>query len=133
MLAAADGTELRTIAGAPSKPSGEPGDGEYHDNPVWSPAGARVAFTTSPSDPYNTSVPQPDELRVVDVSSGTVATIAAAEVLDTIGFSASGDRILFRRSEIPDEYSLWSVNIDGSGLRQLVSGAYTGDFQWPTE
>ena len=69
-----------------------------------SPTGDRVAFIWSPAFYDQTSDPSLStyELRVVDVASGTVTTLASAsggDHLDAIRFSPEGDRILFSRSD----------------------------------
>jgi Tol biopolymer transport system component len=136
VIAEADGTELQVLAGAENNPVSGPGYGVYYDNPVVSPTGDRVAFIWSQGDPYPRSLdplPRPDELRVVDVASGAVMTLAIAnggEHLRATGFSAEGDRILFSRSDA--NYSgtaLSSVRTDGSDSRLLVTGTDWGDWQ----
>jgi Tol biopolymer transport system component len=73
------------------------------------------------------------ELRVVDVTSGAVTTLASGSGVDHLGvirFSPGGDRILFSRSDA--NYvgtSLWSVNVDGSDAQLLVTGTGWGDWQ----
>jgi Tol biopolymer transport system component len=135
VIAKADGTVLRVLAGAQSGSNGY-GQGAAYQNPVVSPTGDRVAFIWSPafydqpSDPASSIY----ELRVVDVASGTVTTLASASGGDHLGvtrFSPEGDRILFSRSDA--NYvgtSLWSVNVDGSNAHLLVTGTGWGDWQW---
>jgi Tol biopolymer transport system component len=133
VIAKADGTELRVLAGAVSGPNGL-GQVAAYENPVVSPTGDRVAYIWSPafygqaSDPSNTY-----ELRVVDVASGTVTTLASANgafPLAAISFSPEGDRILFSRTDANDVTSLWSVQADSSDARLLVPGSGWGDWQW---
>jgi Tol biopolymer transport system component len=133
VIAKADGTELRVLAGARTLGNGG-GPGAAYEQPVLSPTGDQVAFIWSPalydqtSDPSNTY-----ELRVVDVASGTVTTLARASgayPLAPIRFSPEGDRILFSRTEPNNATSLWSVNADGSDAQLLVTGTGWGDWQW---
>ena len=82
VIARADGIELRMLAGAPIGPTGV-GQGPSYANPVVSPSGDRVAFVWSPIahvgvDPSTVHALFRSELRVVDVASGTVTTLAGA-------------------------------------------------------
>jgi len=99
--------------------------------PVWSPTGDRIAFSagvevTTPSGPMT-------DLRVITVATMEVTTLAAgggAYTLAPIKFSPAGDRILYSRTDVNGEESLWSVNTDGSGAQLLVAGTDAGDWQW---
>jgi TolB protein len=107
---------------------------DWVSNPVWSPTGNRIAFTSK--KPGSATV---NELRVLDVASGTVTLLAEADgseleteayfLLSVIDFSPEGDRILFARTEDGD--SLWSINVDGSDHRRLVAGTAWGDWLSP--
>ncbi|MEX2458058.1 MAG: hypothetical protein WD770_03625 [Actinomycetota bacterium] len=99
---------------------------------VWSPAGDRIAFTSRKpgTDALN-------ELRVVDLDTGTVTLLADwsdrkpeyFQTLWPLEFSPEGDRILF--GVLEGRGSLWSVNVDGSSLRGLVTGTFRGDWLSP--
>jgi len=133
VIAKADGTELRVLPGARTVDNGG-GPGAAYENPVLSPAGDHVAFIWSPALYDQTSDPSLNtyELRVVDVASGTVTTLARASgafPVAPIRFSPEGDRILFSRTEPNNETSLWSVNADGSDAQLLVTGTGWGDWQ----
>jgi Tol biopolymer transport system component len=101
-------------------------------NPVWSPTGDRIAFTT-----WKRGTGGVNELRVLDVATGTVTLLAEAggsEQLEVIDFSPEGDRILFARMEGGriGVGSLWSVNADGSDApRRLVAVTSWGDWLSP--
>jgi dipeptidyl aminopeptidase/acylaminoacyl peptidase len=70
--------------------------GDWAWNPVWSPTGDRIAFTTQGVSGRGL----PNQLRVVDLSTGTVTLLAEADgsdMLQVIDFSLEGDRIYFSR------------------------------------
>ena len=97
-------------------------------DPVWSPTGDRIAFDVQRMSHFFA----PTEIRMVDVASGTVMSVAGmggTDVLGVIGFSSDGDRILFSRTDAGGVSSLWSVRADGSDPRLLVTGAYWGAWQ----
>lgn len=132
VIAKADGTKLRVLAGATNSDNG-PVNGPAYQSPIVSPTGNRVAFIWSPVF-YQTADPSSDsyELRLVDVASGTVTTLATAtgaSPLKPVAFSPEGDRILFSKTETNGVASLWSVKVDGSDARLLVTGTDWGDWQ----
>ena len=100
--------------------------------PVWSPTGDRIAFTT-----WKRETGGVNELRVLDVATGTVTLLAEAggsDQLEAIDFSPKGERILFARTEGGriGVGSLWSVNADGSDApRRLVAVTSWGDWLSP--
>jgi len=142
VIAKADGTKLRVLEGAKADPvyglygPGGVSNGAMYDSPVLSPTGDRVAFSWSPAvgAPESSS-----EIRVVDVATGTVTTLSRSTgdyptSGSAIRFSPEGDRVLFSRADASGVTSLWSVRVDGSDARLLVSGADWGDWQWqPSE
>jgi Tol biopolymer transport system component len=96
--------------------------------PVWSPTGEQIAFSGRSGRSF------PNEIRLMDVATGAVTSVTAkggSDGLWVIDFSPDGDRILFLGVEDGgrDEASLWSIRVDGSGLRRLVSGTVQGDWQ----
>ena len=115
VVAAADGSNAQEVFG------------EFVWDPIWSPAGDRIAFTSGNGS----------ELRVLDVATGTVTLLTRKDwpkfTFRVIDFSPKGDRILFSKTE--DEgagvSSLWSINADGSDLRRLVAGTALGDWLSP--
>jgi hypothetical protein len=117
-VAAADGSDARAMTGP------------WVQHPVWSPTGDRVVFTYSKTIDW----PYATEVRVLDVATGTVMSVAgvgSSYQVRPIAFSPDGHRILFSRTNDKGrgETSLWSVRADGSGLRRLVAGADEGDWQ----
>jgi Tol biopolymer transport system component len=104
--------------------------GDWAWSLVWSPTGDRIAFTSGDGT----------ELRLLDVATGTVMLLTETEgsdYLSVIEFSPEGDRILFSPTEEDRDTgvegtllgsSLWSINVDDSGLRRLVAGTAWGDW-----
>jgi Tol biopolymer transport system component len=114
-VARSDGSEPREVLG------------EWAGSLTWSPTGDRIAFTTrAPGDASITN-----ELRVIDVATGSVTLLTEAErgsSLRVIGFSPQGDRILFSKTEDRGANSLWSIGVDGSDARLVVTGTISGDW-----
>jgi Tol biopolymer transport system component len=126
VVAAADGSNAQEVFG---------------DSPgslVWSPAGDRIAFTSTSRGST--------QLRVLDVATGTAMLLTEVHVTNespveargltrVIDFSPQGDRILFLSSHlgVAGPTSLWSVNVDGSDLRRLVTRIEWADWQSPTQ
>ena len=99
-----------------------------------SPTGDRVAFIWTPVafDPVGRPIVECLELRVVDVASGAVTTLASGtrdELLDPITFSPGGDRILFSRTDARER----DVALEHPDRRvrrsALVTGTDWGDWQ----
>src|SRR4029453_8528900 len=104
--------------------------------PMWPPIGDRIPFTsiTEPTPfgrPHDFSGRSID-VGVVDVATGRVTMPAQAEGNDYVvatDFSRDGSRILLQGGLFNrHRTSLWSVNVDGSDLRQLVTGTARGDW-----
>jgi Tol biopolymer transport system component len=102
---------------------------------AWSPTGQLIAVTAdAPGDPRAYS----NQLIVVDAATGSATVLFEGDrrtILDVIGFSPEGDRVLFGRSEFDRNGdldlgpgSLWSVGVDGSDARLVVAG--TTDGEW---
>lgn len=123
VVAAADSSSGAVLIG------GEGPSGRVVESPVWSPAGDLIAFVLAPFD--DASVPQVREIRVVDVATAAEISLADGrerDRLEVISFSPEGDRIVFSRSDVNGERSLWSVRADGSSAQLLVAG--TDDGAW---
>jgi Tol biopolymer transport system component len=98
--------------------------------PVWSPTGDRIAFTTQRVSGRGV----PTQLQLLDLSTGTVTLLAEADgsdILTVVDFSPEGDRIHFSRMN--EVGSLWSVDVDGSDRRRLVSGTGWGNRLSPSQ
>jgi Tol biopolymer transport system component len=115
VVAAADGSHAREVVVA-----------RRLEDPVWSPSGDRIAFIAETGEFVS-------ELRVIDLATGTVTSLAGmggSDLISVIEFSPKGDRILFSRTEDRSlgVSSLWSIHADGSHPRRLVSGTAWGDW-----
>jgi Tol biopolymer transport system component len=105
-------------------------------DPVWSPAGDRIAASTDTGDtmPPDALV-RPSDAVVIDLSSGRTALLASGGISASwrpIRFSPAGDMVLLARTDVygtDAASSLWSVRTDGTDLRQLVTGTPSGDWQ----
>jgi Tol biopolymer transport system component len=126
VVAAADGSNAHEVFG------------DWPGSLVWSPAGDRIAFTSTSRGS--------SQLRVLDVATGTAMLLTEVHVSNespveargltrVIDFSPQGDRILFLSSHlgVAGPTSLWSVNVDGSDLRRLVTRIEWADWQSPTQ
>ena len=133
VLARADGSSRQTVFDGPAWDA------------VWSPAGDRIAFMTPPGGSGAVN-----QLRVLDVATGTVTSVVvpyefgttgAKAFLSVLDWSPQGDRILFARQEVTQDDpsdpgalqtvgvgSLWSVNADGADAQRLVAGTIWGDW-----
>lgn len=128
IVAAADGSQPRVMISEVIP--------AWVESPRWSPTGDRIAFVWRSNiwqDQAGNPMPGTSELRVVDVASGTVKSLATAPAtfsLQFITFSPEGDRILFSRTDANNVTSLWSVHANGSDAQLLVSRTDWGDWQW---
>jgi TolB protein len=119
VVAAADGSHAREVVVA-----------RRLEDPVWSPSGDRIAFIAETGEFVS-------ELRVIDLATGTVTSLAGmggSDWISVIEFSPTGDQILFSRTEDRSlgVSSLWSVRADGSHARRLVTGTAWGDWLSPS-
>lgn len=80
-------------------------------DPVWSPNGSRIAFTSTRDGLLSIYTMKPDG---TDVRRVTPTTIGADEP------SWRGDLIAFRGSGFPGTPGLWVIHPDGSGMRRLT-------------
>jgi hypothetical protein len=121
MVARSDGSEPREVFG------------DVYDTAAWSPTGELIAVTAgAPGDPEAFA----NQLIVVDPATGSATVLFEGErrtILDVIGFSPEGDRVLFARSDFDrndDEAvgSLWSVGVDGSDALVVVAGNTDGEW-----
>jgi Tol biopolymer transport system component len=93
---------------------------------MWSPTGDRIAFEAGPRDSA------PDELRIVEVASGRVTSLAnvrGSGMTHLLRWSPDGDRILFWNADTANVESLWTIRADGSDAQLLVADSGWGDWQ----
>jgi Tol biopolymer transport system component len=112
-VANADGTDPRAVVPA------------WASGPIWSPTGTQVAYLRSLGAGT-------DDIRIVDIASGTDRTVATGvnvNGLGLLGWSPAGDRLLFAGLDDQQGSSLWSVNADGPDWMLLVAGADGGGWQ----
>ena len=100
----------------------------YHDL-VWSPSGDRVLFGWTPGSEDGIGLHAASELRLVDIGTGQVTTIAAEPGVTPIRFSPEGDRILFSTWDDEGYTGLWSMDADGSHMQLLVPDTGLGDWE----
>lgn len=92
------------------------GDGRY-GSPVWSPRGDQIAFTNQNAGRFHIGVMRTD---------GTEERLLTSSSLDEgPSWSPNGRVIMFTRETLGETgtSSLWSVDIAGRNLRQVVSNA----------
>jgi Tol biopolymer transport system component len=105
--------------------------GSFNGNPGWSPDGRKIAFESDRAD-----LPGRSEIHVMDANGSNVrrlTTLPADAMLDTAPrFSPDGRRLVFTRYITdPGRSALFTVGVDGSGLKQLTpwgNGAADADY-----
>ncbi len=106
---------------------------DVSDAAGWSPDGSQIAFG---SDRHNGAWRR--EIHVMDADGTNVRRVSTlpekAEVDTAPRFSPDGRRLVFTRyisEEIPIESALFTVRVDGGGLKQLTPwGMGAGDADW---
>ena len=106
---------------------------DFSGDPGWSPDGSKIAFA---SDRRNGA--ERREIHVMDADGTNVrrlTTLPEKAVLDSQPrFSPDGRRLVFTRfisEDHPEESALFTVRVDGGGLKQLTPwGMGAGDADW---
>jgi Tol biopolymer transport system component len=124
-----DGRTLTVARADGSKPQVVSGEWARVEYVTWSPTGEQIAFaTSSPGSPWSWRA-----LRIIDAATGSVTLLVEAErgtPLSIIGFSPQGDRLLYAMGDGEGAATgLWSVGVDGSDARLLVSGTTEGELR----
>jgi Tol biopolymer transport system component len=123
MIADAQGELLRVVAadGSSQRVLG-PVTPSAIGQVLWSPTGDRIAFQGGTG------------AGIVNVATGATTSLdlpSGPGYIDVVRFSPNGDRVLLSALDAATgSFSLWSVQADGSGARQLVGGSTGGDWQW---
>ncbi len=88
------------------------GQETYKMDPVWSPDGSQVAFSSNKDGDY--------EIYIVDVETGQVEKLTSNEDQD-IGpaWSPDGQKITFA-SDRDGNWEIYSIGADGSNLQKLT-------------
>jgi hypothetical protein len=96
---------------------------------MWSPTEDRVAYVALCRRPG-----EGDALRLVDLETGAVRTLATASgtsaITHLIGFSPDGTLVLFGQSDQSDHLSLWDAQTDGMGTHKVLDGALEAGWIW---
>lgn len=98
-------------------------------SPSWSPDGSAIAYYSRPTEGG------PCELRVVDLATRRMITLATDknEMGPTpASWSVDGSRLAFSAIHERDRSHIWTVNRDGSGLRNLSAKAVSRGAAWPS-
>lgn len=121
VIAEAGGTMLQVVheESAPSP---------WYSDFVWSPSGDRLLFSWTPRSECD-FLSAASELRLVDVGTGQVTTLATGPGFWPIRFSPEGDRILFWTRDDEGSTGLWSMDADGSHMQLLAPNTNDGDWQ----
>jgi TolB protein len=114
-----DGTGLRTLPMA----SGIASDAR------WSPDGAWLTFTYWPNYPNYSST----EVGVIRPDGTGLRAVTGGQIQDASGtpaWSPDGRIAFTRQLTATNQWNIWTINDDGSNLRQLTSGQYDVAPRW---
>lgn len=101
----------------------------YASDPSWSPDGRRLAFTGNRGDNGN--------IYVLQVANGELKQITNGERGGSSpSWSPDGKRIVFYRFKETDGTNIYTIKVDGTGLKRLAhagAGVYLEDPVWSPE
>jgi Tol biopolymer transport system component len=88
--------------------------GERNDGfPSWSPDGKRVVFRTADQNGKG--------LRIVDIDTGQINVLTKGDHTDNFpDWSPSGDWICFTSNREDNDYEIYAIRPDGTGLKRLT-------------
>jgi Tol biopolymer transport system component len=116
----ADGTGLRQII-----PSGV---GAL--SAQWSPNGALIAFTSCASSPRTCGIPQVWVVRPDGTGLRQVTTPINRAVFLTPVWSPDSTKLLLNKVDRNNQASVWTANLDGSGLLKLADTPQLSQLDW---
>jgi Tol biopolymer transport system component len=95
---------------------------EHETDPAWSPTGDRLLVSRRGTASGATS-----DLYVIDVETKRTTRLTNTDQIDEWGatWSPDGTRVAFQRIDWHEdnyEYGIYTIKIDGTGLRRLTSG-----------
>jgi WD40-like Beta Propeller Repeat len=119
----ADGTDLRQI--------GLPGIGAI--SAQWSPNGAQIAFTSCCGN-VQAWVVRPDGTGLRHVTNAAQADDPSDSWAISLGpvWSPDSKKLLFNRQSKSGQTSLWTANVDGTGLSRLTDTRSLALYEWGT-
>jgi Tol biopolymer transport system component len=97
--------------------------------PSWSPDGTKVVFVRLLVAPQPNTVP-PTEMHVMNADGSGDRVILANAGLSIEPRWSVNNSIVFMSLMNGPTYDVYTMNVDGSGLRRLTNGANNGDPNW---
>jgi Tol biopolymer transport system component len=85
-------------------------------NADWSPDGTTIAFAHY--------LPDRSPVSRVNADGSNVREVTPEGNQDTPSFTPDGKALVYTRDPSPSENGLWTIGVDGTGLRQLTSNPY---------
>jgi len=116
----ADGTDLHQIT--------PPGFGAT--SAQWSPNGALIAFTSCASSPRTCGIPQAWVVRPDGGGLRQVTTSIDRAVFLTPVWSPDSSKLLLDKVDHNNQASVWTINLDGSGLLKLADTPQPSILDW---